>query len=164
MESRENLLKELYLRERLVDCLAELDWDAVIPSQELQNLDAQLTLQRTSNLKRRITSISNLPLLPRPPRVKRLRVDLELKGYQWILYQSKLESDPLSSVLPLAHKSLTTQDWLALREENRQSKMLKRVQSLKEKDAWSFRQLKRLPEPPRLKTHWDYLLDEMVLF
>jgi hypothetical protein len=39
---------------------------------------------------------------------------------------------------------------------------MQRVEQLKEAGMWSFRQLKRHKAPPRTKTHWDYVLDEMV--
>lgn len=63
--------------------------------------------------------------------------------------------------MPTAHKILSTKDWLTLREENRQLKLLQSIDALKDAGLWSFKQLKALPEPARVKSHQDYLLEEM---
>jgi len=43
---------------------------------------------------------------------------------------------------------------------------LDRIESLKDASRWSFRQPKKQQRGSAMttKTHWDYLMDEMVLF
>ncbi len=40
--------------------------------------------------------------------------------------------------------------------------ILNRASMLQMQGLWSSKRLTKLPEPPRGKTHWDYLLEEMV--
>lgn len=46
--------------------------------------------------------------------------------------------------------------------EVRYLKALRKIQELKIAGGWSFRQPKKQRGPTIYKTHWDYLLDEMV--
>lgn len=46
--------------------------------------------------------------------------------------------------------------------EIRYLKALGKIQELKMAGRWSFRQPKKQRGPTIYKTHWDYLLDEMV--
>ena len=48
-------------------------------------------------------------------------------------------------------------------DEVRYTNILDRVDQLKEKRMWSFKQIKKHVHPPRPKLAWDYLLEEMVL-
>lgn len=47
-------------------------------------------------------------------------------------------------------------------EELKMVKAVQAIEDLKKKNMWSLRQPKRHKSVPRTKTHWDYLLDEMV--
>ena len=38
---------------------------------------------------------------------------------------------------------------------------MSRVAELRKEGLWSSRRLPKVQEPPRPKTHWDYLLEEM---
>ena len=40
--------------------------------------------------------------------------------------------------------------------------ILSRIDELRRQGLWSLRQLRRFIPPPRIKTHRDYLLEEMV--
>lgn len=39
--------------------------------------------------------------------------------------------------------------------------MLRRIAELRRQGLWSARKMPRCVDPPRNKTHWDYLLEEM---
>lgn len=39
--------------------------------------------------------------------------------------------------------------------------VMKRIAELRKNGVWSIRRLPKVHEPPRCKTHWDYLLEEM---
>ncbi|KAJ3162822.1 chromatin modification- protein VID21 [Geranomyces michiganensis] len=85
----------------------------------------------------------------------------ELGGYRWYEWQLRVQNNPIGALLPTANKTLTTKDWQAARNEAQQMALLSRVEQLKEKRLWSFRQLKPFVPPCRNKTNWDSLLDEM---
>ncbi|KAI8822487.1 uncharacterized protein EV422DRAFT_400714 [Fimicolochytrium jonesii] len=87
--------------------------------------------------------------------------DTQLKGYRWYEWQLRVQAQPIGNLLPTAHKCLSTWDWQAARNESQQLSLLARVEQLKEKNLWSFRQLRPFEPPARKKTHWDSLLEEM---
>ncbi|KAL1920114.1 uncharacterized protein VTP21DRAFT_1260 [Calcarisporiella thermophila] len=78
--------------------------------------------------------------------------------YEWLL---RMQSKPLHKTLQSASKIVTTHDWTIARDELKSIRALQRIESLKNANMWSFRQLKRHKAPPRTKSSWDYLLDEM---
>lgn len=39
---------------------------------------------------------------------------------------------------------------------------MQRIAELQREGLWSEKRLPKVAEPPRAKTHWDYLLEEMV--
>lgn len=47
------------------------------------------------------------------------------------------------------------------RDELKSVKTIGKIEALKKKNMWGLRQLKRHRAPPRSKTHWDSLVDEM---
>ncbi|KXS21899.1 hypothetical protein M427DRAFT_281361 [Gonapodya prolifera JEL478] len=55
-----------------------------------------------------------------------------------------------------------THEWKLAREEYKHRRVLDRVDELKAAGMWSMRQLKRHREPPRRRTHWDFVLEEMI--
>ncbi|RKP25560.1 hypothetical protein SYNPS1DRAFT_22501 [Syncephalis pseudoplumigaleata] len=65
-----------------------------------------------------------------------------------LAWQIRAEHQPLYKQVQSAKKVVSSQEW-------------KRVEQLKEASMWSLRQPKRHKAPPRTKTHWDYVLDEM---
>jgi hypothetical protein len=78
--------------------------------------------------------------------------------YAW---QLKATHFPLYKQLQTARKTLTTHDWILARDELKAVKTIQRIETLKKKNCWSLRQLKKHKAPPRTKTHWDSVLDEM---
>ncbi|KAJ3133339.1 chromatin modification- protein VID21 [Geranomyces variabilis] len=98
---------------------------------------------------------------PKTPVVAVPEADSELGGYRWYEWQLRVQNNPIGALLPTANKTLTTKDWQAARNEAQQMALLSRVEQLKEKRLWSFRQLKPFVPPSRNKTNWDALLDEM---
>ncbi|KAJ3022031.1 chromatin modification- protein VID21 [Thoreauomyces humboldtii] len=90
-----------------------------------------------------------------------IEANSELGGYRWYEWQLRVQANPIGALLPTASKALTTKDWQAARNEAQQLSLLSKVEQLKEKRLWSFRQLKPHDPPQRLQTHWDALLDEM---
>ncbi|KAJ3172324.1 chromatin modification- protein VID21 [Geranomyces variabilis] len=99
--------------------------------------------------------------VPKNPVVAVPEADSELGGYRWYEWQLRVQNNPIGALLPTANKTLTTKDWQAARNEAQQMALLSRVEQLKEKRLWSFRQLKPFVPPCRSKTNWDSLLDEM---
>ena len=43
-----------------------------------------------------------------------------------------------------------------------EAQILQRISQLRKEGLWSIKRLPKLVEPQRVKTHWDFLLDEMV--
>ncbi|KAJ3092994.1 chromatin modification- protein VID21 [Quaeritorhiza haematococci] len=84
-----------------------------------------------------------------------------MTGYRLYEWQMKVEQRPLNPLLTSAHKVVLTKDWQLAREESKQMKLLHRLEQMKTAHLWSMKQIKRHIPPPRSKTHWDYLLDEM---
>lgn len=78
--------------------------------------------------------------------------------YAW---QLKATHFPLYKQLQTARKTLTTHDWILARDELKAVKTIQRIETLKRKNQWSLRQLKKHKANPRVKTHWDSVLDEM---
>lgn len=75
-----------------------------------------------------------------------------------------MRANPVWKRVSRAQKCLTTREWSVAYTELRFVRALDRVESLKDKGKWSFRQ----PKKQRAvgvtnKTHWDYLLHEMQL-
>lgn len=69
--------------------------------------------------------------------------------------------DPkLRSVRPA--KVVSTHDWGVAYQELELQRTMERIDALKAQNLWSFRQPKKQKGPAVHKTHWDYLLDEMV--
>ena len=83
------------------------------------------------------------------------------KPYPFLAWNLKVEKEPLSSISNTSHKALCTRDWFALREELKYSRVHSRLEELKTLNLSSTKQIKKQKDPPRLKCHWDYLLDEM---
>ncbi|RKP34811.1 hypothetical protein BJ085DRAFT_27890 [Dimargaris cristalligena] len=81
-----------------------------------------------------------------------------LELYGWLY---KVQHQPLFKSLQSARKFLTTNHWKVARDELKAFRTLQRIEALKSQNLWSFRQIERHEAPPRTKSHWDFLLDEM---
>lgn len=66
----------------------------------------------------------------------------------------------LDQLLQSAHKTITTANAYVPINENRATKVLKRVYALQNAGKWTLRQPKRAEEPKRPSSHWDVLLQE----
>lgn len=60
-------------------------------------------------------------------------------------------------------KVVMSDDWKVAYRELEMQRALERIEVLKSQSKWSFRQPRKQKGPHVHKTHWDYLLDEMVL-
>lgn len=104
------------------------------------------------------SSIYNgLKLSTVPPSLK----DESHTGVDLYAWQLRATHFPLYKQLQTARKTLTTHDWMLARDELKSVKTIQKIEALKKKNLWSMRQLKRHKAPPRAKTHWDSMLDEM---
>ena len=85
------------------------------------------------------------------------------RDYLHVLFESKAYSPPrgptLSMLMQSAHKALSTADHLIDYQEQMHCRTLKRIYQLQNAGRWSLRQVKRVPEPTRQTTHWDFVLD-----
>ncbi|KAK9469810.1 hypothetical protein V1512DRAFT_257066 [Lipomyces arxii] len=84
-------------------------------------------------------------------------------GVSLVKIYYSIQASPLSSLVPLSHKSLTTENFLTSYMESKLLKTFARVDELKRDGKWSLRQPQRFRPPKRAKTHWDYLLGEMLV-
>jgi hypothetical protein len=82
------------------------------------------------------------------------------KGYSLLSTKLRIQAKPLSKLFPSASKVLTTQSWRMAQEETKLLNVLEKIDSLKQENMWSFKQLKKRLIP-REKVLWDYLLEEM---
>lgn len=78
------------------------------------------------------------------------------------LNESLIQPDKssISSIL-LAKPSSEQAKSIAERAKH-EAQILQRIAQLRKEGLWSIKRLPKLVEPTRPKTHWDYLLDEMV--
>ncbi|KAH9857077.1 hypothetical protein C2E23DRAFT_900323 [Lenzites betulinus] len=73
-----------------------------------------------------------------------------------------LRANPVHKKLSRAAKCLSTRDWSVGMTEVRLIRTFERIELLKNAGSWSFRQIKKQRGVGGLmKTHWDYLMDEM---
>ncbi|KAI0831506.1 hypothetical protein BC628DRAFT_1354063 [Trametes gibbosa] len=73
-----------------------------------------------------------------------------------------LRANPVHKKLSRASKCLSTRDWSVGMTEVRLIRTFERIELLKNAGSWSFRQIKKQRGVGGLmKTHWDYLMDEM---
>lgn len=87
--------------------------------------------------------------------------DSDSEGVDLYAWQLRAAHYPLYKKLQTARKTLTTHDWKLAREELKSLKSVQKIEALKKKNMWSMKQLKKHKSAPRLKTHWDCLIDEM---
>ena len=69
--------------------------------------------------------------------------------------------DPKARVVR-AGKVVLTSDWNVAIQELKGLRAMEKVEQLKNENRWSFRQIKKQKAPPVIKSHRDYLLEEMV--
>ncbi|KAI9755434.1 MAG: hypothetical protein M4579_004291 [Chaenotheca gracillima] len=74
---------------------------------------------------------------------------------------SHTRSQPLTSLLSSAHKTLTTSNHYVDFHEQQDCRILKRIYQLQYANRWSLRQMERAAEPSRPVSHWDVVLDHM---
>ncbi|KAG6891328.1 hypothetical protein C0992_008782 [Termitomyces sp. T32_za158] len=77
-------------------------------------------------------------------------------------WAATVNANPVWKKVARASKCLTTREWVIAMTELRLIRAIDRIELLKREGRWSFRQ----PKKQRaiggvLKTHWDYLMDEM---
>jgi chromatin modification-related protein VID21 len=89
----------------------------------------------------------------------------EEKDYLFSLFVSQAfgppRCPPLRGLLSSAHKTLTTANTCLDLRDQQDAKIMKRIYQLQYSNRWPLRQQERSAEPPRPKSHWDYLLEEM---
>ncbi|KAK9237754.1 hypothetical protein V1525DRAFT_403258 [Lipomyces kononenkoae] len=72
-----------------------------------------------------------------------------------------IQASALANLIPSAHKSLTTDNFLTIYTESILQRTFGRIDELKREGKWSLRQPQRFRPPRRPKSHWDYVLGEM---
>lgn len=90
------------------------------------------------------------------------RASSEERDYLYTLFESKAYSSKqgaLAHLIQHAHKTITTADHLVDYEYQAQCRVLKRLYQLQSAERWPLRQRKRVEEPVRQTSHWDFLLD-----
>lgn len=114
-------------------------------------VDAARKATRAARRARSTSSVggSSAPLAPYVP------PDL----FKW---QASVDANPLSALVRSAKKCLGTADWETAINELRFNRAMQQVEHLKQQGRWSFRQPKKQKGPPMAKSHWDWLLEEMV--
>ncbi|KDR81485.1 hypothetical protein GALMADRAFT_152341 [Galerina marginata CBS 339.88] len=77
-------------------------------------------------------------------------------------WNANLVANPVWKKVSRASKCLSTREWGVAMTELRLIRTIERIEHLKEEGRWSFRQPKKhRVVGGSLKTHWDYLLDEI---
>ena len=74
---------------------------------------------------------------------------------------NKQQLTPHSQLNLLIEKQQASSRTIAERAKN-EAHILQRITQLRKEGLWSIKRLPKLVEPQRAKTHWDFLLDEMV--
>ncbi|CAG8617829.1 2084_t:CDS:10 [Rhizophagus irregularis] len=70
-------------------------------------------------------------------------------------------NNPVYKSLQPPKKAITTSEWRVAIEEVKYARVIERIEELKRQGFWSRKQIEPFRDPPRYKTHWDYLLEEM---
>lgn len=70
--------------------------------------------------------------------------------------------NPLSAGIARSAKCVLTADWRVAQAELRHIRAMERIEAKKTSGRWSLRQPKKHRGPPVPKSHWDWLLEEMV--
>jgi chromatin modification-related protein VID21 len=70
--------------------------------------------------------------------------------------------NPLSDNLSKSAKCVLTADWRIATQELRHMRAMERIEAKKSEGRWSLRQPKKGRGVPVVKSHWDYMLEEMV--
>jgi chromatin modification-related protein VID21 len=85
------------------------------------------------------------------------------RDYLYTLFESRAytarSGHTLNNLLAGAHKTLSTADHLVEYQEQIDCRNLKRIYQLQNANRWPLRQIKRVDEPPRPTSSWDFLLD-----
>ncbi|KAF9644037.1 hypothetical protein BDM02DRAFT_3190961 [Thelephora ganbajun] len=98
---------------------------------------------------------------------ERERTEVRKEKEEWVpmgmaRWRALLRANPTWQHLARSTKSLTTKDWNVALTELRLIRTFDRIDMLKDSGRWSFRQPKKQRVLGGLiKTHWDYLMDEM---
>ncbi|CAB4438421.1 unnamed protein product [Rhizophagus irregularis] len=71
-------------------------------------------------------------------------------------------NNPVYKSLQPPKKAITTSEWRVAIEEVKYARVIERIEELKRQGFWSRKQIEPFRDPPRYKTHWDYLLEEMI--
>ncbi|KAI9598483.1 HSA-domain-containing protein [Syncephalis fuscata] len=141
------------------------DIDPFRSSQPLQSLENQRPRppqrkhSRQPSAPQRTTTPTKRPSISVQTRAKSSAI--ERMRANMLAWQIRAEHQPLYKQVQSAKKVVSSQEWKICRNEVRLLRAIQRVEQLKEASMWSFRQPKRHKAPPRTKTHWDYVLDEM---
>lgn len=107
---------------------------------------------------------SNISWLPSVPISKRHRrgsktetrkADLDRLRHEYAL-------NPVAKGLAKSLKCVLTGDWRVAQSETRHVRAMQKVEAKMTEGRWSLRQPKKLRSPSISKSHWDYLLDEVV--
>lgn len=85
----------------------------------------------------------------------------KVPDYMDSLYTVKSMPGSLGDLLARSSKCVSTADHMLAIQDRKDAKILMRVQELQDMGLWSLQQIQRSPEPPRPKTHQDYMLAEM---
>lgn len=109
-------------------------------------------------------NLPRVPALPSRSTHRRKRKDSKGEEGPVDLYklQASYEINPVSNSLARSSKIVLTSDWRVALAEMRHIRAMERIEQKKESGRWSLRQPKKLKAPPVRKSHWDYLLEEMV--
>ena len=71
------------------------------------------------------------------------------------------KKDPEHSSTPFMNRMVAIEKSGLMEQAKYESLIVQQVACLKQKGMWSLKRLPKVKEPPRIKCHWDYLLDEM---
>lgn len=106
---------------------------------------------------------ATLPPIPAQPTVsaKRQKRYKDDKIGVTKLY-AQFVNNPLSDALRSGSKCVLTNDWRLAMRELRHMRAMERIEAKKADGRWSLRQPKKAKGPAIPKSHWDYLLEEMV--
>lgn len=109
------------------------------------------------------TYTSALPPLPPIPVQQPNRRQKKKDDKQGItkLY-AQFAVNPLSDAMAKSSKCVLTSDWRVAQQELRHIRAMERIEAKKAEGRWSLRQPKKGRGVAIVKSHWDYLLEEMV--
>ena len=173
-KKKPNILRDQYMKQHDLESETPAFEDLLsprYPSQSGEKMDTENILEQESPLDFETvpkTSVASIPKIPEP--LSLLTPTTTSSTLQPVtpasIATSPSRSLTLSSPRPIlrSHSTLSvtevSHEDIVMRARH-EAEVMKAISELRKEGLWSSSRLPKVQEPQRIKTHWDYLLEEM---